>query len=130
VVRLFKIVGAPPPDSISQARLWEISENLHRAELDALERASEIAEWIALTAKKQQDEKPAQVAPVSGGRGNEAGVRAASRELGVDRDQARRSIKIANISPAAKDAARAAGARRQPNRAVENCGVGRRLKYI
>jgi ParB/RepB/Spo0J family partition protein len=31
------------------ARLWEISENLHRAELTAGERADQIAEWIRLT---------------------------------------------------------------------------------
>ena len=34
------------------ARLWEISENLHRAELSALERAEQIDEWRAPTAEK------------------------------------------------------------------------------
>jgi ParB-like nuclease domain len=33
-------------ESDDQARLWEIAENLHRAELTALERAEQIAEWI------------------------------------------------------------------------------------
>ena len=31
------------------ARLWEIAENLHRADLTALERDRELAEWIRLT---------------------------------------------------------------------------------
>ena len=33
-------------------RLLEISDNLHRAELSALERAEQIDEWRALTAEK------------------------------------------------------------------------------
>ena len=28
------------------ARLWEVAENLHRAELTALERAEHISQWI------------------------------------------------------------------------------------
>jgi ParB family transcriptional regulator, chromosome partitioning protein len=31
-----------------EARLWEIAENLHRAELTALERAEHIDQWIRL----------------------------------------------------------------------------------
>ena len=31
-----------------EARLWEIAENLHRAELTALERAEHISQWIKL----------------------------------------------------------------------------------
>jgi hypothetical protein len=39
----------------------------------------------------------AQVAPVSkGGRGNEGGVRKASPDLGIDRDDARRATKVAD----------------------------------
>ena len=34
------------------ARLWEISENLHRADLSTLERSEQVAEWIALTEGK------------------------------------------------------------------------------
>ena len=50
------------------ARLWEISENLHRADLSALERAEQIAEWVALTIPKQEpDDKPVQVEQVSKG---------------------------------------------------------------
>jgi hypothetical protein len=77
------------------ARLWEISENLHRADLTALERAEQIAEWVKLTG-----EKLGQVAPVSakGGRGNEGGVRAAVRDLGIERTEARRAVKLAGLS--------------------------------
>jgi len=91
------------------ARLWEISENLHRADLTVLERDEHVAEWIALTAGKL-----AQVAPVSErgrveGRGNTGGVRAAARDLGVDRDDARRAQKVASLPEDAKQAARDVG---------------------
>jgi pyruvate/2-oxoglutarate dehydrogenase complex dihydrolipoamide acyltransferase (E2) component len=114
-----------------QARLWTISENLHRNELTALQRAEQIAEYARLMSGEPEDqkevqvepddekapqapasepEKVAQVAPVyAGGRGNTGGVRAASRELGITRDEARRSVKIDSIAPAAKEAAREAG---------------------
>jgi len=35
-----------------EARLWEIAENLHRAELTALERAEHISQWIRLRGEK------------------------------------------------------------------------------
>ena len=86
-------------------RLWEIAENLHRSELTVLERSEHIAEWVRLTEKKL-----GQVAPVSkGGRGQEGGVRAVSRELGVERTDARRAAKVDAIAPEAKQAAREAG---------------------
>ena len=74
-----------------EARMWEISENLARAELTALERDEHVAEWIRLA-----DLQSAQVAPNEtkreDGRGHrhEGGVRKASRDLGIDRDDARR----------------------------------------
>ena len=81
------------------ARLWEIAENLHPAELTALERAEHISQWIRLrnqTAESQPcdqaDNKLGQVGPVSelnkvapvapvlapGGCGREGGIRAAA----------------------------------------------------
>ena len=55
-----------------EARLWEIAENLHRAELTTLERAEHISQWIRLrnqTAESQPrdqaDNKLGQVGPVS-----------------------------------------------------------------
>lgn len=96
-----------------RAELMEIAENLHRAELTVLERAKQVARWIELTeynrASDEQD-KPAQVAPVSkGGRGKESGVNAAARELGIERTAAQRDVKIASLSPEAEAAAVAAG---------------------
>jgi ParB/RepB/Spo0J family partition protein len=91
-------------------RLWEIAENLHRADLTAQERADHVAEWVKLTG-----EKMAQVAPflenakVGAGRGNEGGLRAAVRDLGIERTEAQRSLKIASMEPEAKEAARQHG---------------------
>lgn len=95
----------------TDARLWEIAENLHRAELTVQERAEHIAEWVRLTREKQS----AQVAPIESkradGRGHrkESGINAAVRELGIDRTEAQRAVKIASIAPEAKAAVAAAG---------------------
>lgn len=81
-----------------QQRLIEIAENLHRAELTALERAEQIAEWVELTG-----EQVAQLAPPAGGRQpRNEGIRAASRELGIERTEAQRAVKVASLSPEAK----------------------------
>jgi succinyl-CoA synthetase beta subunit len=55
--------------------------------LSALERAEQIAEWVALTVSKQEPgDKPVQVEQVSkGGRGRKGGVSAATKEIGVSR---------------------------------------------
>jgi ParB family chromosome partitioning protein len=97
-----------------QRRMWEISENLHRAELKALERDEQIAEWINLVERRRQKgqasneaNKPSQVAPVSkGGRGKEGGARAAARELKIGKDDAHRAKKVAGLSEEAKQVAR------------------------
>ncbi|MCK1279476.1 ParB N-terminal domain-containing protein [Bradyrhizobium sp. 61] len=95
------------------AELTEISENLHRAELTVLQRDEQIARWIELTTVKPEissdDAKPAQVAQVSGGRGNKGGISEASRELGIERTDAIRATKVAALSPEAKAAATDAG---------------------
>lgn len=72
---------------------------------NVLERSEHVAEWIRLTEEKA---KLAQLAPVSErgrveGRGNEGGIRSAARELGVDRDAARRAAKVAGLSERAKE---------------------------
>jgi ParB-like chromosome segregation protein Spo0J len=89
-------------------RLWEIAENLHRAELTVAERSRHVAEWIRLT---EENNKPAQVAPVSpkGGRGHEGGINAAARELGIDRTEAQRAVKIDSLTDEAKATAVATG---------------------
>jgi hypothetical protein len=48
-----KIVDWEP----DQRRMWEISENLHRAELKALERDEQIAEWIELVERRRQKDQ-------------------------------------------------------------------------
>jgi hypothetical protein len=95
------------------ARLWELAENLHRADLTTIERAEHIAEWIRLRAPVQTEEdKIGQVAQfsenakVGAGRGNEGGLRAAVRDLGIEHREARRSVAIDAIIPEAKEAAR------------------------
>ena len=87
------------------ARLWEIAENLHRAELTVQERAEHISEWIKLV-----NEQSAQVAPKGPtGHRPQSGINAATRELGIDRTEAQRAVKIAGIAPEAKVAAVDAG---------------------
>ena len=94
-------------------KLWEIAENLHRAELTVAERSEHIAEWIRLV--EERDRVSAQVEPKLSVRGRagegrpEAGIRAAARELGIDRNEAQRATKIAGLTSEAKDEARALG---------------------
>lgn len=85
------------------AQLWEIAENLHRAELTVLERDEQVAKWVELNASKLT-----QSVSVSGGRGNK-GSRSAAEQIGVNREDARRAAKVASLSEDAKDAAREAG---------------------
>jgi ParB family chromosome partitioning protein len=94
------------------AERWEIAENLHRAELSALDRADHIARWIELTERRQ----PAQNAPAVLADGRKAGpqhapggINSAARELGIDRSDAQRAMKVAGLSPQAKEAARETG---------------------
>ena len=96
------------------ARMWEISENLHRAELTALEHDEQAAEWVRLTAADQ---------PFSGqnvqkkGRGRpQGGISEAARKLPVKgkthaakRKTVARAIKVDSILPEAKEAAKKAG---------------------
>jgi len=92
------------------ARMWEIAENLHRAELTVQERSDQIAEWIELAKEKREDERvSSQVAKKPQGGRPESGVNAASRELGLEKDDAYRAVKIASIAAEAKEAAREAG---------------------
>lgn len=87
------------------AELMEISENLHRSELNALERDEHVARWIELakvkreqeaTVLRQHDAKPGRP---------EGGVRAAARELKISEADARRAVAVAGLSAEAKKAA-------------------------
>lgn len=59
-------------------------------------------EWIRLIEAK---EVLAQVAPKPQGGRPHGGINAATRELGIDRTQAQRSVKVASISQEAKQEA-------------------------
>lgn len=89
-----------------EAAMIEIAENLHRADLTALERAEQVAEWVRLAEERglsrQLDEKMPRGRP-------ESGRARASREIGVSEPQARRAEKIDSLAPEAKEAAIAAG---------------------
>jgi ParB/RepB/Spo0J family partition protein len=84
------------------AKLWEIAENLHRAELTQLERDEQIAMWIELTDASQPGthQKAGQ---------QPGGVNAAARDLGIKKTDAHRAVKVASLSDEAKAAAREHG---------------------
>lgn len=92
-----------------QARKWEIIENLHRKELSLEEESKQTAELVQLMAESDDCGKPAQVAPVLGGRGNKGGINEAARELGIERTEIQRAVKLANVSDEAWNEARKAG---------------------
>ena len=89
-----------------ERQLWRIAENLHRADLTKLQRAELVKKWAELI---KQQAKAVQVAQPGGHQPDDKGVSKAAKQLGVSRDEVRRSKKIASISPAAKTAAKAAG---------------------
>jgi ParB/RepB/Spo0J family partition protein len=88
------------------AKLWGLAENLHRAELTAIQRAEFIEDWEKLLKKRDQD---AQVAHPGGRQPHDKGNSATAKALGTSRDDVRRAKAIANISPKAKATAKAEG---------------------
>jgi ParB-like chromosome segregation protein Spo0J len=92
----------PASTTEAEARMMEISENLHRAELTELERAEQIEEWREL-AKARKISDPLNRQP------HELGNSQTARELGIDEKAVRNASKIASITPEAKEAAREAG---------------------
>ena len=88
-----------------EARLWEIAENLHRADLTKLERDEQIAEWVRLTAEKARKNS----APLGGSQPTDRGIRKAAVELGYDEKTVRNAVKVAGISQDAREAAVDAG---------------------
>ena len=77
-----------------EARMWEIAENLHRCDLDSIQRSEHIAEWARLA-----------VLVFHG----ETGTRAAARSLNLAPATVHRAKKIDSLSDEAKAAARDAG---------------------
>jgi ParB-like chromosome segregation protein Spo0J len=96
-----------------QALMAEIAENLHRAELTALERSEHIAAWINLIEENQQGSGEAE--KISGeldrrGSGRPKGGRsAAAREIGISEADARRSERIAALPDQVKAEAKELG---------------------
>lgn len=105
-LRHTKITAAIYECTATEARMWEIAENLKRADLTVLERRDQLAEWVGLCEKadKEAAEKLGQLGPVSmvGGRGKEGGERKAARNLGVTRAEVRRANKVAGLKNEAK----------------------------
>jgi ParB family transcriptional regulator, chromosome partitioning protein len=100
-----------------EARLAEITENLHRADLTPEDAALQRAEYARLTAVKRgeldPDEPVSQLATVTRGGGrdgeNAGGIRATARELGVSNDTLRRDIAIASLTEDERASARPEG---------------------
>jgi ParB family chromosome partitioning protein len=88
-----------------ERELQEIAENLHRCELTTLERDTQIGRWADLTTAKVGQVDP----PAGGAQPAEKGVRKVARGLNLERKDVERAVKVASISPEAKQAARDAG---------------------
>ena len=96
------------------ARMWEISENLHRVELTPFEHDEQVAEWVRLMDADRAI--PGQnVQKSRRGRGK-GGVSEAARQLPVKgktheakRKNVQRAVKVDSIFPEAKEAAKKAG---------------------
>jgi len=96
------------------ARKWEIAENLHRAELTALEHDEHVAEWVRLT---EADQRISDQNVQKKGRGRpEGGISQAARKLLIKgrtqvakRRMVERALKVASISSEVKEAVKKAG---------------------
>jgi ParB family chromosome partitioning protein len=88
-----------------ERQLWALAENLHRAELDRLQRAESVKKWQKLI-RRRDGSRGVQ----SGGRQpRDKGISRTAKGLGITRDEVRRSTKIVGISPEARRAAKDAG---------------------
>jgi hypothetical protein len=87
-------------------RLWEISENLHRADLTEAQRRQHIDEWVRLTAEKVSHCGT----PLPGGaQPSEKAIRKASAELNIPKSTVARAVAAESLPPAVKAAADEAG---------------------
>lgn len=93
-------------DDYRACRLWEISENLHRAELSQLDRDRLVNEWCELIG---QDGISAQVGQKIGRGRPQGGESETARQLGLARQDVQRARKVASLSPEAQEAARRVG---------------------
>ncbi len=96
------------------ARMWEISENLHRAELSPFEYDEHVVEWYELL--KADPRFSGQNVQKKGRGRRKGGISEAARQLQVKgethaakRKTMERALKVANIFPEAKEAVKKAG---------------------
>jgi len=81
------------------ARMWEISENLHRGGLTALEESEQIAQWINLAGHSAHNE-PIENQRIDGrGHRPKSGINEAVRELGIERNKAQRTVRVGGLTP-------------------------------
>ena len=92
------------PGNERETRPLQISENIYRAELTAMERAEYINELRALMRNKV-----GQAAPPGGKQPKDIGINKAAKALGFTKEEIRRSKAIAGISAKAKEAAKTVG---------------------
>ena len=83
----------------TETRIWQIVENLYRAELTVLERAEHIEE-LRIPVRNVIEE--GQVAPPGGHQPKEFGIKKTAKRLGLTKEEVRRSKAIAGILPTAK----------------------------
>jgi ParB family chromosome partitioning protein len=94
------------PGGKVEARLWQIAENVYRAELTVLERTEHIDELRVVI---WQNTEVGHVAPPGGQQPKDAGINKTAKALGFTKEEIRRSKKIAKISTEAKAEARKLG---------------------
>ena len=96
-------------DDRLDAALWETAENLHRADLTAMQRAIAEGQWIKLRAQKiKRDQRDGRILRQVGGKKPQPhratgerrgrpreGISVAAEELGIAETTARRSVRIA-----------------------------------
>jgi hypothetical protein len=90
----------------TDARIWQLMENLYRAELTPLQRAEHVAELVQLV---RDGDKGVQVAHPGGQQPHDRGISRAAKILGFTREEVRRSQAIAGISEEAKEKAKEIG---------------------
>ena len=92
-------------DDETACRMWEISENLHRAELPQMERDRLVAEWCRLVGKENKGVQVGHPQP----RYEKRGESESARQLGLSRQDVIRAVKVASITPEAQQAAHDVG---------------------
>lgn len=97
------------------ARMWEIGENLHRADLTTEQRYEQVAEYAQLAKEKREADQSAHCGQIESkredrrGHRSEGGDAAAARDLGLSRQQVQRAQEYAALPEEVKERAIAQG---------------------